>query len=253
MKKVFISYHHAEPDTTVANAVASTIRERGHDPFIDVDIEIGERWAQRIDDEIRRSSVFVVLLSESSIYRDMVRTEVQIAYELYMTGVQNSENDQALPFQILPVRVGYEGDLPYDLAGYLGALQYILWRHDADTLDIASRIADAIDGKSIQENRTLNAAQSFDQRRPQPVADILLETGMLRDSPSQQLMKQMNLVAVLVEALRTFAGIVICPLLVTVTAAISGFSLYSYFHSIKRTSVLSIGKFCEEVEYRLNY
>ena len=183
MKKVFVSYHHAEPDSKLANTVVSTLRQRGYDPFIDVDIEIGERWAQRIDQEIRQSSVFIVLLSETSIYRDMVRTEVQIAYELYMTCIHNPENGGAVPFMILPVRVGYEGDLPYDLAGYLGALQYVLWRNDADTADIASRIADAVGGRSLQENRILDAIRTVDQRKPQPVADILLETGMLRDSP----------------------------------------------------------------------
>ena len=52
MAKIFISYKcNVEPDTPVATAVYDALRQE-HDVFIDTTIQVGEKWAERIQGEI---------------------------------------------------------------------------------------------------------------------------------------------------------------------------------------------------------
>ena len=182
MKKIFISYRHAEPDKSLAQVVTAQFRSEGFDVFIDEDIEIGQRWAERIENEIRDSNAFVVLLSEHSVVRDMVRKEVQIAYELYQRDKARDDLDDVDRFQILPVRVEYEEELPYDLGGWLDAIQYAFWQRSVPAEALARQLAGALKGADLEQHPV--KPREIDQAgRPQPVADIVMETGALLDSP----------------------------------------------------------------------
>ncbi len=134
MSQVFLSYRRVEPDQGLAEALCSYLEERGLRVFIDKRIQVGRIWVEEIDRQLQASNAFVVLLSESSVRSDMVRQEVQTAYELRNEGKMT----------ILPVRVGFEGKLPYDLASYLNTIQYILWRPGEPTEELFSQIQAAI-------------------------------------------------------------------------------------------------------------
>ena len=102
-KKVFLSYRRAQPDEGIVAEVQKRLVADGHHVFRDVQIPIGQRWAEAIQQQLRECDVFIVFLSEQSVDRDMVREEVKQAYSR-----QRAEQGQPL---ILPVRLNYEGAL----------------------------------------------------------------------------------------------------------------------------------------------
>src|SRR3954470_24710976 len=66
----------------------------------------------------------------------MVQEEVRLAHH-------RRKRDVGTPV-ILPVRVGYEGELGYALGAYIGKLQYARWASPADDRPILARLLDAI-------------------------------------------------------------------------------------------------------------
>jgi hypothetical protein len=119
----------------------------------------------------------VVLLSADSIRSDAVRYEVKLAHE----GKK----------RIFPVRVDYDGALPYDLGYYLDRFQYKLWREGESFALICGAIVDGIRGNWAQNGlepspEALRRLGEVTELRgaPLPSADPRLETGGLKlDSP----------------------------------------------------------------------
>lgn len=57
MAKIFISYkRNVGPDTPVATAVFEALRQE-HEVFIDTTIQVGEKWAQRIQKAIKNQII----------------------------------------------------------------------------------------------------------------------------------------------------------------------------------------------------
>src|ERR1041385_4664635 len=108
--KVFISYRRAAPDDALAAFLEGRFTGNGLEVFRDVKTPIGARWAQEIQKQLLACDYFVVLISELSMDRDMVRQEIQQAHALNV--------EKGVP-AILPVRLAYERALPYDLAAWL--------------------------------------------------------------------------------------------------------------------------------------
>lgn len=136
MARIFISYRHVQPDERIARALEQALTEARHAVVIDTGIEIGSEWARAIEALIRSAQFFVVLLSAESILSDMLRQEVKLAHERHRTG----------QLRVVPIRVAFDGALPYDLAGYLDPLQYALW-HDGEAVQsIAARLLRFIEG-----------------------------------------------------------------------------------------------------------
>ncbi len=184
MSQVFISYRHVPPDEEVADRLCAYLRDRGLQLFVDKQILVGLDWVAEIDRQLRASDSFVVLLSADSVRSDMVRQEVHTAHQLREAG----------KLAIYPVRVGFEGDLPYDLAAYLNRIQYAVWRpgeaetelfallHAAITRNAALPLA--ADAAAVSRSGPPTAAEN--RGAPLPAADprIVLETGTIRlDSP----------------------------------------------------------------------
>src|SRR5262249_8994367 len=117
MKRVFISYRHVKPDEDLVRALVDALSSAGFDTFVDRRITVGSDWVAEIDKEIRGASAFIVLLSQNSIASDMVREEIRLAHELLCAG----------KLRILPIRVAFDGPLPYDLGFCLNRLQYLTW------------------------------------------------------------------------------------------------------------------------------
>lgn len=119
MSKVFVSYKHVSPDQELADHLARHLEGRGASVFLDTRMPAGTEWAQEIERRIREADFFLVLLSGESIRSDMVRREVEIAYQVTRTPGRT--------LMIIPIRIGFTGELPYDLGAYLNRLQFILW------------------------------------------------------------------------------------------------------------------------------
>lgn len=183
MSKVFISYRHVKPDQDLAHFLVNHLKERSHDLFIDTQMLVGTEWGDEIERQIRASDFFVIFLSKESIRSDMVRREVKLAHEL--------ARQRAKAFTILPVRVAFEGALPYALGAYLDPIQYALWKEGEDYKTIGDQICMAIEkavklpqqGKSVEEfsvSGILELANATEYAgAPLPAADprLVLETG----------------------------------------------------------------------------
>jgi len=115
--KVFISYRHVNPDTQFAEMLSSALVAEGCDVFIDSHIEPGEEWSDEIETHLGTAEILVVLLSKDSIKSGMVKEEVRRFIGDATRGKRT----------VLPVRLDLAAVLPYDLAGYLGEIQYIEW------------------------------------------------------------------------------------------------------------------------------
>ncbi len=186
MSQVFLSYRHVPRDEELADGLCAYLQARGLRVFLDKQIRIGLDWVAEIDRQLHASDAFVVFLSEDSILSDMVRQEIQTAYELRRSGKMT----------IFPVRLGFRGDLPYDLRSYLNHIQYALWNpgesqeklfallHSAITDGATLPVSPSSDPSEISSTAPSVAAES--KGAPLPAADprLVLETGTIRlDSP----------------------------------------------------------------------
>ena len=112
MKKIFISYTNAIPDSAIALDFYHFFKNSGLDPFMsDKSIEMGEIWSHRIMTELSSCDYFLILLSANSIMSDMVTEELRRAKDLF--------NKRSKPI-ILPVRLklGYDEVFNYEISGY---------------------------------------------------------------------------------------------------------------------------------------
>jgi hypothetical protein len=136
--KVFISYKRAaDPDERLATHLYNTLHSRGHSPFIDRVMTLGTKWATEIQRQIEASDHLVVLLSNASVSSEMVAAEVKYAHD------QEKKNGRP---RILPIRVAFLEEWPYDLGAYLDPLQYALWQSDGDTDMVSQQVVHAVEG-----------------------------------------------------------------------------------------------------------
>jgi AAA domain-containing protein/TIR domain-containing protein len=136
--RIFISYkRNIEPDETVAHQVFEALRTQ-YDVFIDNLMPLGTVWAERIESEIRSCDFFIVFLSPQSIHSEMVKSEIEKAY-------QYSKETRNRPY-ILPVRLALEGSLPYSVGPYLNHINWAAWESHTDTPRVIESIKCALSG-----------------------------------------------------------------------------------------------------------
>jgi hypothetical protein len=136
---LFISYkRNVDPDQTLAKTLYDSLVSNGHRVFMDTTLRTGDAWLEEIDRQLKASDFLIVLLSQQSADSEMVRAEVSRAYEYRKL--------QGRP-QTLPMRVAYEGLLPYAIDAFLNPLQYVVWQSDADTARVCAEIQQAITGQ----------------------------------------------------------------------------------------------------------
>jgi len=187
MARIFISYRHTDPDQGLANGLVQSFQRAGHTVFVDTQIAVGLKWAAEIEWQIRQAEIFVVLISQASMASDMVRQEVLWAHR------ENQRTPN--PLRILPVRVSYLGELPYDLGAYLNPIQYVVWKKDMPPQELGSLLIRGIqtgefekrrkeeEGEPPEEQAQLQQlANTVNQGPPLPAADIrlALDTGTVR-------------------------------------------------------------------------
>ncbi|MBN1558631.1 AAA-like domain-containing protein [candidate division KSB1 bacterium] len=194
MSRCFVSYRHVKPDEGLAVHLTQFLSDKQHEVFIDNQLLVGVRWTEAIDKQIRAAEFFIVLLSGESIKSEMVRQEVKLAHQL--------SQKPKRPMTILPIRVDFAGELPYDLGAYLDRIQYASWKSGESYDKISAQILAAIeerltlprDGKMEEEKASASAVQELynateGSGMPLPAADprfpyVELESGTMKlDSP----------------------------------------------------------------------
>ena len=145
MAKIFISYkRNVVPDTLVATAVFEALR-REHDVFMDTTIQIGEKWAERIQTAIKQSDYLIIFLSENSVHSEMVIAEIETAH--------HHGKAHGKP-AILPVRLAYTEPLVYPISAYLNPLQWALWDKELDTPRLIAQLQRAVSGGNLPSKMT---------------------------------------------------------------------------------------------------
>jgi serine/threonine protein kinase len=136
--RLFICYkRNVDPDQQLANYLYEYLTGQGQEVFIDQTLRTGDAWLAEIDRQIKQSDFLIVLLSKDSADSEMVQAEIRRAYEYR----KRQGNPRALP-----VRVGYEGLLPYTIDAFLDPLQYVIWQKNGDNERVAREILAAIAG-----------------------------------------------------------------------------------------------------------
>lgn len=135
MPRVFISYRHVEPDSTVAAQLAASLEEAGHQVFIDTKIPLGTLWGEVIEANLGEADFLVALVSAAAAASPMVVTEIAEAHRL------NVEKSRPM---IIPVRLGDGLRLRYPLNAYVSRFQQALWRGPDDTATLIARIKEAL-------------------------------------------------------------------------------------------------------------
>jgi hypothetical protein len=178
MPKIFISYRHTSPDEDCAARLCELLESERFDVFTDKRILVGQKWVQEIDRQLRSADHFVVLLSAESIRSDMLRQEVADAHGLARTG----------KLRIYPIRLAFNGALPYDLGSYLNPLHSLFWASGEPWDPVCSRVLEAIRSAAPAELPEGEAAPPRSQTpanirdrtgAPLPAADPRLDTGAI--------------------------------------------------------------------------
>ena len=171
---LFLSYkRNMQPDQQAVDLLVESLPAQGYTVFIDRTIRMGENWLKRIDEELTKSDYLVVLLSAASADSEMVQSEVQHAYDL------RKKNGHP---QVLPIRVAYDGLLPYSISAFLNPLQYIVWNNERDNERLIGELIQAMQGqlpvKEPQEKIRVIAEENLSKPTPEFDARILDELEM---------------------------------------------------------------------------
>lgn len=183
MARVFISAAQLEPDAKVAGAFYDQLKSAGHNPFwAAASIKIGEKWSERISEELKSCDYFIVLISKNSLHSDMVTEEVRKVKELQQ--IRSSDYPAILPVRL---KLPFGTDTNYDLAGYLNRIQQRLWQNDPDTKTIIDEIIKVIkQGRTpeLLEHREIRLGDIKPHEVLLPNAPLELPEGQVRmDSP----------------------------------------------------------------------
>jgi hypothetical protein len=165
--RLFICYkRHADLDQRLAAYLREFLTAQGHEVFIDATMRAGAAWLDEIDQQIKDSDFLITLLSKDSADSEMVQAEVSRAYEYRQL--------QGRPLT-LPIRITYEGPLPYTLHAFLNPLQYIVWNGEPDDERVGREILVAIEGRlpmqPLNQARLVTPSDDKPLPPPSPVCD----------------------------------------------------------------------------------
>lgn len=134
MARVFISYRHVEPDTRVAKYITQYLSLQGHEVFFDSDsIQVGDLWEQCIHNGVNQSGYFIALVSLAYLNSEfIVQKEFNVAARLY--------KDKIIK-RLLQVNLAYDGVPPKAVSSIVSEIQFIKWREEEDTTQVAEKIA----------------------------------------------------------------------------------------------------------------
>ena len=159
---LFICYkHYTYSDQKLATYLHERLTAQGHQVFIDPMMRTDESWLEQIDQQIKASDFFIVLLSKAATDSEMIQSEVNQAYEYYQS--------QGKP-HLLSVRIANEGLLPYAIPAFLEPLHYVDWQSESDNIWVVEEILNAIAGKLPQSIASAQVRVAWE-------TDIISEDG----------------------------------------------------------------------------
>ncbi len=170
MSNIFISYkRNVEPDVTVATSIYHALRQE-HKVFIDTTIQVGEKWANRIQQSIINSDYLIIFLSDHSVNSEMVIAEIETAHQ------HNKTHGKPV---ILPVRLNFNQALIYPLSAYLNPLQWALWSSKEDTAKLIKELEEAIAGGKLplDENSSNENPLQLLEEIPTAFANIVRDSS----------------------------------------------------------------------------
>jgi formylglycine-generating enzyme required for sulfatase activity len=136
--KIFISYSRRDP--ILAEFLADRLSALGHSVFFDIaSMRAGETWTQQVTQGIKTSDFFIVLLPDASLQSSYAQDELRRAIEYA------KENRKP---RILPVRIGYDQELPASLSTLLDPVQSFSWSSERDNERLLRELVQAIQGDS---------------------------------------------------------------------------------------------------------
>ena len=167
--RIFLSYkRNVEPDQTLAHELVAGLSGAGHNVFIDRRLNVGQTWAREIEAQVRACQFLIVLLTAESSRSEMVRGEIELARHHAAT--------HSTP-HILPVRIHFDGPLPYPLNAYLDAIQYATWQGPEETPQLIQELLGAMAHGIAMEPRREPAAPIKAANLPPPYAAPLPVPG----------------------------------------------------------------------------
>ena len=167
--RIFLSYkRNVEPDQTLAHELVAGLSGAGHNVFIDRRLNVGQTWAREIEAQVRACQFLIVLLTAESSRSEMVRGEIELARHHAAT--------HSTP-HILPVRIDFDGPLPYPLNAYLDAIQYATWKGPQETPELIQQLLGAMAHGIATEPRREAAAPIKNANLPPPYAAPLPVPG----------------------------------------------------------------------------
>src|SRR6476469_6815146 len=167
--RVFLSYkRHVEPDQTLAGDLVRGLEQAGCTVFTDQRLTVGQAWAQEIERQVREADYLVVFLTADSSRSEMVRGEVEMARHYAAVAARP---------RILPVRVNFDGSLPYPLNAYLDKIQYATWNRTEDTPRLTQELIAAMAGQPTTETHVEPATAVSSPHLPPPYAAPLPVPG----------------------------------------------------------------------------
>lgn len=134
-KVVLVYKRRTEPDNYVLWKLEQSLRDFGHDVFIDRHLVGGTDWRNEIRQRILDADFLIPLVSLASASSEMMLEEVRIAVRAFQT--------HGHP-RVLPIRVAYEGNLPSELSNYLDPFQYVLWEERGEDHHMVSQVQTAL-------------------------------------------------------------------------------------------------------------
>ena len=182
---IIISYDHKTPDQELAEQLAQTLKDYGHEVFMASSNQKNtEDWYQTMLYQLAKSDYFILLLSEKSLISEMVTEEVKRALELQMG------RPGAKPLILtIKVRLGMDESLNFNLANYLKNVYETNWESEADNeatfLEIAYIINNSIQQKPEKPKDLSKTNPDVDYTQlPTPNAPLELPSGSVAlDSP----------------------------------------------------------------------
>jgi serine/threonine-protein kinase len=187
-KSFFISYHHQQPDATLARELERSIAELGGQAYkfpLSFNNAIGLNsepyqaeadWYADINHKLQQSNYFLLLLSPESAVSEMVIEILRRVREL-------RDRQQNYHVTLLTIRVNCPANtiLNHDLRGYLEGVRQREWNSPTDTPCLLQEISNLLSGKLVNwESSTPTSSYTVTPGIPLPVAEPEIPSGQVR-------------------------------------------------------------------------
>jgi hypothetical protein len=139
-----------EGDTPFVVALKHVTESPPRPTELNPDLPQGERWAERIEAELRQADFLIAFLSAQSIHSEMIEAEIAKAHRL-------AQQQGGRP-TILPIRLAYREPFKYPLSAYLDPINWAYWQSPEDTPRLIEELKRAISGSQLPINEQAKAS-----------------------------------------------------------------------------------------------